>query len=380
MKKLFYSWAFVDNEHKCSYKDTYFGKRADEVADTNLSMVKTISIFISFIGIVVIAMAFTFFAAPLLALIYVMIICLEMIAYACAAFICKMKRRVHASYVLSSIYLFHMLLISSILGTVYSTKESALVFAVILVISQIIFVMPPILTTCMGSLSLALTFVLSYFAKTAEYFRTDILNCSCVFLLSILIGWKITKIRVEEADSRNRAIQLSRELENLSMVDQLTNLGNHRSFQKKYYDLYDELRNTTGKIGIIMMDIDKFKMYNDSYGHLQGDDCLRQVGECFGKLQNENVQAFRFGGEEFVVIVQGEECSNIREIAEAYRKSIEDRAIIHEYSPVSNVVTISVGVCLESPSVITLPMQLVDMADRALYLSKNAGGNTVTVC
>ena len=347
MKRLFYLWAFLDLEHKGELKKTYFCEHSDEVAKKNLSMVKSLSVFITIIGIATIIMAMTFFNEPLLAFIYIGIIVLEIIAFINACIIEKFKNKFFTSTLLSSIYLFHMLVIGSILSTVYSPRESALVFVVVLAISQILFILPPILPTIIGFATMLGTFIISYNVKDTFYFKADIVNCVCVFILSITLGWRFTKIRIEEDEAKNKAIELSKELEKLSLIDQLTNLRNHRS-------------------------------YNDGHGHLQGDKCLSQIGECFSKLENENIIPFRFGGEEFVVIVKDKECERIDEIAENFRSSVEKLSINHEYSTVSNVVTISLGLYLGKPEQVSMPMQLVDYADIALYKSKKSGGNTVT--
>lgn len=378
MNKLFYKWAFIDMENTCDPKKTYFCTHSEEVAETNLSMIKSMSLFISIIGLVVIGMALTFFEAPLLALIYVIIIGMQLIAIGCVYLTEKMKRRVVASNILSSIYLLHMLAISGVLSTVYSKKESALVYVVVLIISQVLFILPPIVTTFIGGVSLINTFVLSYLVKSSVYFKSDIINCVCVFILSVLLGWRFTKIRIEEAQAKNEAINLSKELKKLSLVDQLTNLENHRSFQNTYYQLFEKLKLSNEQLGIIMMDIDKFKAYNDGYGHLDGDICLNKIGTCFGKQKSEDVVPYRFGGEEFIIIVKGKSCEHLDEIAEKFRTSVEELSIPHEYSAVSNVVTISAGYYLGCPAQISKPTQLVDYADQALYKSKRAGGNTVT--
>lgn len=368
----------MDLNHKCDFKKTYFYESAEEVADKNLSMVKNLSLSIMIIGLAVIAMALTFFNSPLLAMIYVLIISIEMAAFAGACIIKKHKNNIAASNILSAVYLMHMLIIGAIIGTVFSRNESALVYVVVLVISQMLFILPPVLTTCIALFSMIFTFIVSYHVKAIIFFKSDIINCVGVFLLSILIGWRIIKIRIEEAEARKKAIGLSMELKKLSLIDQLTNLQNHRSFQDTYYKMFKAAKSSQEHIGIIMIDIDKFKLYNDGYGHISGDNCLSSIGKCFGELQTEDIIPFRFGGEEFVVIVKDKECDRIYKIAEQFRSAVESMEVVHEFSKVSNVVTISVGYYVGLPSEISMPTQLMDYADQALYASKRAGGNTTS--
>ena len=88
------------------------------------------------------------------------------------------------------------------------------------------------------------------------------INCVGVLILSMLLGWRVNKIRAEEAFARLRSLELNRELERISVTDQLTGLPNHWSFQNDYYKMFEEARSAGKRIGVIMMDVDKFKSYN----------------------------------------------------------------------------------------------------------------------
>jgi diguanylate cyclase (GGDEF)-like protein len=128
-----------------------------------------------------------------------------------------------------------------------------------------------------------------------------------------------------------------------------------------------------------MIDIDKFKLFNDYYGHLEGDNCLSQIGHTIGSFADEGVVPYRFGGEEFVLLLSGTSASRTLAIAEGLRQKVQDLQIIHEYSPVGPVVTVSVGVHLGIPPSHERPMDFFDHADQAMYVSKRSGGNRVTV-
>ncbi len=378
MRKLFYKWAFADIENSSSIKDTYFYKYPKESAKKNLTMIKYLSVFIMVISIVVIAMALTFFEQPLLAKIYVGIFAVEATFFGLAFYLVKKEKNVFASNCIASLYLLHLLIITGILATIYSPDESATVYVAVLSISQILFLLPPIQTTAIAGMTLFFVFALSSQVKNDYFFKSDILNCFAVYILSIMLGWYITKIRIEESIARRKAQELSEQLASLSVTDQLTSLHNHRDFQETYYSLFDSLKESGDRIGVIMMDIDKFKNYNDNYGHIEGDKCLQKVGKCFAGFNELKIKPFRFGGEEFVVLLTGDECDRINIIAEELRSAIENLNIPNMYSSVSNVVTISCGYFAEYPSKTSTPMEIVDGADKAMYASKKAGGNKVT--
>ena len=128
-----------------------------------------------------------------------------------------------------------------------------------------------------------------------------------------------------------------------------------------------------------MLDIDKFKLFNDYYGHLEGDRCLSQIGHTIGGFANEEISTYRFGGEEFVLLLRGTSASRTIALAEQVRKKVYELQITHEYSPAAPVVTVSVGVHVGSPPKHEKPMNFFDHADQAMYDSKRLGGNKVTV-
>jgi two-component system chemotaxis family response regulator WspR len=130
-------------------------------------------------------------------------------------------------------------------------------------------------------------------------------------------------------------------------------------------------------VALMMIDIDHFKLYNDRYGHVSGDTCLRSVGETLSLVTLENaVLVARYGGEEFALLLPGLDLPRITSLAEEARQSIEDLLITHAEAP-CGYVTISIGV----ESIVPRPGQtaadLVEAADRALYTAKRRGRNRV---
>jgi diguanylate cyclase (GGDEF)-like protein len=132
-------------------------------------------------------------------------------------------------------------------------------------------------------------------------------------------------------------------------------------------------------MAIIMTDIDAFKSFNDHYGHLRGDDCLRLIALELQQQLSPDALAARFGGEEFVMLLPNVGLWEAAATAERLRSSIERLQLVHDYSPVSPYVTVSVGVAAGVPDKPSDAWQLLHQADQALYEAKNTGRNRVAL-
>lgn len=166
-------------------------------------------------------------------------------------------------------------------------------------------------------------------------------------------------------------------LQEISHIDALTQISNRRHLN---FYLENEFKNSKRKnspLGIIMIDIDHFKSFNDHYGHGRGDSCLSKISKILkNNLQRPRDFISRFGGEEFTVILPDTDIFGTQLVAEKLRASIENSCITHEHSPISQFVTISVG-CTVSDIKDDNPNDLLDRADKALYLAKSNGRNIV---
>jgi diguanylate cyclase (GGDEF)-like protein len=129
-----------------------------------------------------------------------------------------------------------------------------------------------------------------------------------------------------------------------------------------------------------MLDVDYFKKFNDLYGHLAGDDCLRQVATVLNDLVGRKPDIVaRYGGEEFAVILPETDHNGTAILAERIRKAVEDLAIPHSASECSQYVSVSLGVVTVSASGLSAPEQVVELADKALYYAKQRGRNRFEV-
>jgi len=163
----------------------------------------------------------------------------------------------------------------------------------------------------------------------------------------------------------------------LAYIDALTSLPNRRYYEMFLRKEWKLALRHQYPVSMIMIDIDNFKEYNDNFGHPEGDKCLKKVASILKKnlKRSEDIVA-RYGGEEFCVVVSCDS-KQICLLAESLRKSIEEEKINHPNSTVSTVVTISLGVATLIPDKDNRPKQLLQYADKALYLAKGNGRNRV---
>lgn len=180
-------------------------------------------------------------------------------------------------------------------------------------------------------------------------------------------------------------------LEEMSMRDGLTHVANRRHFDQKLDEEWRRAaRHRCGRqagrsamngevLSVILMDIDHFKEFNDTYGHLAGDECLIAVASAVQGLLNRATDLVaRYGGEEFVVLLPATYPEGAVEVAESIRQAVESLAIAHDASPTAPVVTVSMGVAGSGPATgLDTPSVLLARADQALYAAKRRGRNRV---
>ncbi len=173
---------------------------------------------------------------------------------------------------------------------------------------------------------------------------------------------------------------LNDQLKALSATDGLTGLANRRRFDSVWELERQRARRHGTSLGVVMMDVDHFKAYNDHYGHLAGDDCLQRVArvlEGAGRRAGELVA--RYGGEEFVVLLPGADVQEARAAGERIRASVEAQQLAHAHSATAAVVTVSIGVAAWPPGDQEPDDALIAAADAALYEAKRTGRNRVVV-
>lgn len=171
---------------------------------------------------------------------------------------------------------------------------------------------------------------------------------------------------------------IAKKLKELSFIDELTGIANRRSYDKGIVNEWNRAKRMKMPLSLIVLDIDYFKPFNDTYGHSVGDNCLRHVAQ---SLKTWVVRAgdllARYGGEEFVVILPGSNKDAAVELAETLRKKVASLEIASENSEVSKCLTVSLGVASTIPGEAESPDALFAAADSALYRAKTEGRNCV---
>ncbi len=171
------------------------------------------------------------------------------------------------------------------------------------------------------------------------------------------------------------------QLERLSQLDGLTGIANRRRFDQALALQWQGLAELGQPLGLLMIDVDGFKAYNDGYGHLAGDEVLRGVAEVLDdRMRRPGDLAARYGGEEFACILPQTDVSAAAQVAEAIRRQVIDLRIPHQGSPSGAWVSVSIGCACAIPSAEGAPRDLLAEADDLLYRAKSNGRNQVMSC
>lgn len=175
-----------------------------------------------------------------------------------------------------------------------------------------------------------------------------------------------------ELEEKNRQLLL------LSSLDGLTGIFNRRQFDEVLHLEWQRMSRDKAALALIILDVDHFKLFNDHYGHLAGDRCLRRVAATLAALLKRPADVVaRYGGEEFAAILPNSTMHGACAVAEKMRQAVMRLAIEHKISPVHEMVTVSLGVSATIPTPGCQPTDLIEAADQALYRAKLDGRNRI---
>ncbi|MDC5707674.1 GGDEF domain-containing protein [Vibrio europaeus] len=195
---------------------------------------------------------------------------------------------------------------------------------------------------------------------------------------------KAIKRIAEEIEKEQLIRQLSEanhSIKALAEQDALTELKNRTYFNQKIEAVWQRSKEKHQVLCVILFDIDHFKPFNDNYGHVSGDKALRKVAKRLKTIDLEAEYSFfaRVGGEEFVAVLPNTRLDKAISIAELIRLDIENAAIAHQYSSCADVITISAGVAMSTSEAASSIIEMMEQADKALYLAKEGGRNQVAI-
>ncbi|VVN72026.1 sensor domain-containing diguanylate cyclase [Pseudomonas fluorescens] len=183
------------------------------------------------------------------------------------------------------------------------------------------------------------------------------------------------RVQSQLLDAQDKLLEVNRGLELLALEDALTGLSNRRQFDLFIHSEMGRARRSQSSLALLLIDVDHFKPFNDHYGHVAGDECLRKISA----IITENINrpgdlAARYGGEEFAVVLPGTDYVGAFLVAEKIRRAVSQAGICHSESA-EGMVTVSIGVAAYDPASQAQPDDLVGAADKALYVAKASGRN-----
>lgn len=198
-------------------------------------------------------------------------------------------------------------------------------------------------------------------------FEVDGMSRHCLIQIT-----DVSKVVLREKLLRDQSVMLK----TMSYTDGLTGIANRRHFDQRIDEELARARRSKTPLSLLLIDIDFFKPYNDLYGHVQGDQCLREVADALrSSLKRPADLVARYGGEEFVIVLPDTSQEGAHHLAEAARVTVEMRQIAHEGSIVTPHVTVSIGLATCSPDDANGVRRLIELADLGLYEAKKAGRN-----
>ena len=194
---------------------------------------------------------------------------------------------------------------------------------------------------------------------------------AAIALEALLLGIAVAERIRETAREYERLLVTSREFEDMALHDALTGVLNRRSFDRGFAAAWNAAVARRSKLGLLMIDVDHFKRYNDRYGHPLGDECLRRVARACSECVRSGDLFARYGGEEFAAIVPAASAEDLDVIGRRMRESVAELGIENE-TP-TGLLTLSIGGATIEASGLRSSQELIALADRALYRAKQEG-------
>ncbi len=266
-------------------------------------------------------------------------------------------------------------------------------YIVALMAVALIGVFKPAVLFVMLSFMQAVFFVLIPFFQQSTSLFASYINSSIALAVALVAGNILFKNRVDnfkshkEVGEKTKALQelnvelnkANKKLEYLAQTDGLTGIFNRRMFDKLSMVYWEDSLSLNTTLSVVMIDIDYFKRYNDTYGHQCGDDCLKIIVAYLKKIIPAESMLARYGGEEFSILIKGYDEKEAFAMAEEIRKKIADLNIEHKNSRVKPHVTLSLGVYTGQPNEKNSITEFISHADKALYKAKDRGRDLTVI-
>ena len=263
-------------------------------------------------------------------------------------------------------------------STVHSYDDS--IVLVFMVIFMTLALVPPKLNLALLLGAASLLVSVSILFKDDGIWHIDLLNLTTVVPIALTANWYVNTYKVRAVLLAMRLEEENVKLQAQSLEDALTGLKNRRDFDQRLQRYLFTYRESDRFLNLGILDIDSFKTYNDTLGHPQGDIVLKRIGEILMMpWDNKSMYAARVGGEEFAVLWFGKDKAESEKVILKLQDRLRNIGIEHPASPVSNMVTVSMGVFVIQSGEIITSDALYRLADEMLYEAKNSGKNRVIV-
>lgn len=258
-------------------------------------------------------------------------------------------------------------------STQLSGGELAVLSVWMFLLVQISFDIPPLQNLITVLLYLALFLVIGRRMKTPQRWEHDVIYTHISVVVGLFISYHQSHLALDNIIAKNNLLKANFALYHTATTDELTGLMNRRMLFDRYDAILGDCAETQRSMACVILDIDDYKQFNDSYGHPEGDALLRKIGAILRSYSDENgIDIGRIGGEEFLAVWREESQARCERVAEELRYAIEQMAVPNKGSTDHSHVTMSVGLCL-------LPYEKAQgaylSADKALYRAKEAGKN-----
>ena len=258
-------------------------------------------------------------------------------------------------------------------GVVAQKDELAVVIIWLFLLVQICFDLPPLQNALTVLPSAGVFMALTCLIKPAPECYYDVIYAAISVAVGLYISHHQTRLALDNIIAKSCLTEANFALYHTCTTDELTGLSNRRMVFERFDSVFLQCVEQGWDIACVVLDIDDYKQFNDTYGHPEGDALLRRIGQTLSVYgETRGIDIGRIGGEEFLAVWAENNVENCEKVAEELRQAIEDMRIPHRTASDHPIVTVSVGLCALSPAV---ARRAYFYADKALYRAKDAGKN-----
>ncbi len=365
MNKINDFWQFVVD--KTIYEKNSLNECKEEIQNSNAKILQTMLFAVMLILGVNFALSFSLNmslnqSVGMVSWVYLLTALLSLALFVWVK-ICNRKYIIGAIYIVYSIAFVYAFIIS---GLMVPNDKTVSFILIIFMVSTLYLDYGWRIHLFMTISTIVYVVAISYY-KTPYAFKSEMENSYTVLFLLFIIGTIVRNARVDGFVTQHT-------LHKYAYLDQLTAVSNRRRLFEDFAE-FEEGKDKTRVTAITLLDVDKFKLYNDTYGHSMGDDCLREIGKCLNKLEEyKNIRCYRYGGEEFAIIFIDMEEDEIKlKVSEFMNMVLE---LKHEHkSSEHKIVTVSVGTAFMPKEEKPRFALGLSVADKALYRAKETGRN-----